>query len=92
MDNPARNRYWAGRKGWVQPPPLLEITPEMSRAATMVSDAEGAIALAVANTTSYGKSAGGFWMENLERKGTVPWGNDPNYKVGQRMSLSLIII
>lgn len=24
---------------------------------------------------------GTFWMEHISRKGTVPWGSDPNYKV-----------
>ncbi|KAB5577639.1 hypothetical protein GE09DRAFT_1213862 [Coniochaeta sp. 2T2.1] len=47
----------------------------------MVSDEEGALAPGIANATSVGKRAGGFWMETLARKGTVPWGDDPNYKV-----------
>jgi len=91
MDKPAHNTYWAGRKGWVSPPPLLEITPEISRAATVVSDAEGALLLHVApggannattTTLAVEKRAGGggFWMGTLTRKGTVPWGDDPNYK------------
>lgn len=25
--------------------------------------------------------AGAFWMESIARKGTVPWGDDPSYKV-----------
>lgn len=91
MDNPARNRYWAGRKGWVAPPPLLDITPEIARAATIVSDAEGALPLGDANGTSAGKRDGGFWMETLSRKGTVPWGDDPKYQVCACIVLDLIM-
>ena len=40
MDNPARNTYWFGDRGWAELPPEFEITPEIARAATMVSDAE----------------------------------------------------
>lgn len=92
MDNPVRNTYWAGRKGWVSPPPLLDITPEIAQAATMVSDAEGSLPLGMANATSVGKRAGGFWMESLARKGTVPWGDDPSYKVCSKwMPIDLMI-
>lgn len=92
MDNPSRNSYWAGRKGWVSPPPLLEITPEISRAATMVANAEGAHAPGIDNATSVGKRAGGFWMETLARRGTVPWGDDPNYKVRKLVAIDLTMI
>lgn len=95
MDNPARNSYWAGRKGWVSPPPLLEITPEMSRAATVVANAEGALTPGIGNATvatSVRKRAGGFWMETLARKGTVPWGDDPNYKVRKQVAIDLTMI
>lgn len=81
MDNPARNTYWTGPKGWAELPSLFEITPEIVRAATIVSNAEGILAPGIANATSVEKRAGGFWMETLGRKGTVPWGGDPNYKV-----------
>lgn len=92
MDNPARNSYWAGRKGWVSPPPLLNITPKISSAATMVSDAEGALGPGISNKTSVEKRAGGFWMETLPRKGTVSWGDDPNYKVREWMVVDLMMI
>jgi hypothetical protein len=86
MASPARNTYWAGPKGWASLPPPFEITPEIARAATIVSDAEGVLPppAGSANATSVGKRAGGFWMETLARKGTVPWGNDPSYKVCNR--------
>lgn len=92
MDNPARNTYWfgPGEKGWAGLPPKFEITPEISRAATIVSDAEDIFSPSISigingtNTTSvvrHRKRAGGWWMETLARKGTVPWGNDASYKV-----------
>lgn len=86
MDNPARNTYWAGPKGWISLPPRFDITPEIARAATIVSDAEGIL---VANATSVKKRAGSFWMETLARKGTVPWGNDPMYKVCNPTQMTL---
>jgi hypothetical protein len=92
MDNPARNTYWfgPGEKGWAGLPPKFEITPEISRAATIVSNAENIFSPSISigingtNTTSVfrnRKRAGGWWMETLARKGTVPWGNDASYKV-----------
>lgn len=58
----------------------------------MVADAKGAYASGIANATSVGKRAGGFWMETIARKGTVPWGDDPNYKFRTRVAINLIVI
>jgi hypothetical protein len=58
--------------------PLLTITPEIVQAAALVAEAD-----AVANPGNVTKRAvsGSYWMEHLVRKGTVPWGDDPNYRV-----------
>ncbi|KAJ3556896.1 hypothetical protein NPX13_g10039 [Xylaria arbuscula] len=63
-------------------PKLLEVTGEMLQAAAMLAELDNKPGL---NETSppnvVEKRAGTFWMENLPRKGTVPWGNDASYKV-----------
>ncbi|KAL3462096.1 pectate lyase superfamily protein-domain-containing protein [Aspergillus heterothallicus] len=59
------------------PPPLLNITEQIARAAALVAELE---AQPVSNETRKSKRAGSFWMEGLERKGTVPWGDDASYK------------
>lgn len=87
-DNPARNRYYlkpgtiASRNGGShkQPPPLLEITEEIARAAALVAEAD------VANDTNFvpppvRANAEPFWMAGVPYKGTMPWGDDPSYKV-----------
>ncbi|KUJ14004.1 pectin lyase-like protein [Mollisia scopiformis] len=58
--------------------PLLTFTPEIVQAAALVAEAD-----AVANPGNVTRRAvsGSYWMEHLARKGTVPWGNDPNYRV-----------
>jgi len=58
-------------------PKLLEITDEIAHAAALIAEFETEPS---PNTTT-AKRAGTFWMESLARKGTVPWGNDANYKV-----------
>ncbi|KAH6983653.1 pectate lyase superfamily protein-domain-containing protein [Ilyonectria sp. MPI-CAGE-AT-0026] len=58
---------------------LLEITDEIVDAAALVSEAD-----AVQTGTKAFKRAASktnFWMERLKRKGTVPWGDDPKYKI-----------
>jgi hypothetical protein len=62
------------------PPPLLEITDEIARAAALVAEVDVDPSL---NTTlpPVAKRAGTFWMESIAHKGTVPWGNDASYKV-----------
>lgn len=58
--------------------PLLTITPEIVQAAALVAEAD-----AGANPGNLTKRAasGSYWMEHLARKGTVPWGDDPDYQV-----------
>lgn len=62
--------------------PLLTITPEIVQAAALVAEAD-----AVANPGNVNSNvtkravSGSYWMEHLARKGTVPWGDDPNYRV-----------
>jgi hypothetical protein len=61
-------------------PNLLEITPDIAAAAALVAEAEiGGHSL---NLTKRATAASGsFWMQSIARKGSVPWGNDPSYKV-----------
>jgi len=60
--------------------PLLQITDQIAEAAALVAEAD-----AVATTGNATKRAvattGTYWMQSLARKGTVPWGNDPEYVV-----------
>ncbi|KAK0746794.1 pectate lyase superfamily protein-domain-containing protein [Schizothecium vesticola] len=70
------------------PPPLLKITPEIAAAAALVAEADavefagGSWNLnATKPAAPVARRAGTFWMENIARKGTVPWGDDPSYKV-----------
>lgn len=58
--------------------PLLDITPELSRAAALVAEAEAA----GKNSSAILNKRGTFWMQDIERRGTSPWGSDPDYKVG----------
>lgn len=67
------------------PPPLLEITTKLAAAAALVAEAE-ALQLELGNSTTSArrrirKRAGTFWMEHIARRGTVPLGDDPDYKV-----------
>lgn len=69
-------------------PPLLEITDEIAWAAALVAEAD-AVAPEGVNLTSPASSnitrrapvRGTYWMETIDRRGTVPWGDDPTYKV-----------
>jgi hypothetical protein len=64
------------------PPPLLEITPEIAAAAALVAEAEAVDELGnLTKRAVVAPRAGTFWMESIARKGTVPWGDDPSYKV-----------
>lgn len=66
--------------------PDFVITPEIEAAAALLTEFE-----ASGNQTGWNRTnsdemmttaaAGSFWMESIARKGTVPWGNDPSYKV-----------
>lgn len=72
-------------------PAVLEITPEIARAAALVAEADAAGVtdeLPPNNLTKRADAAGSFWMEGLSRKGSVPWGSDSSYKVRASASLS----
>jgi hypothetical protein len=65
------------------------VTPQIEAAAALLTEFE-ASGLSINNQTESGgdaegemrtEAAGSFWMESIARKGTVPWGNDPSYKV-----------
>ncbi|KLU87058.1 hypothetical protein MAPG_06063 [Magnaporthiopsis poae ATCC 64411] len=92
LDKPFRNRYkqssasrTAKRTDTVDAPlPLLNITEEIASAAALIAEAEALSSNDTGllnSTASLNRRASPFWMEGLARKGTVPWGNDPNYKV-----------
>ncbi|KAJ6781688.1 hypothetical protein PWT90_10859 [Aphanocladium album] len=59
--------------------PLLLLTDDIVDAAALVSEAD-ALHLS-SNVTRRDHPAGSYWMEHIDRKGTVPWGNDASYKV-----------
>lgn len=93
LDNPMRNQYRSKPAAGIKhrssgdgdsPPPLLEITPEIAAAAALVAEVDRTADLA-SNTSApvqrRAQEASAFWMESIKRKGTVPWGNDPGYKV-----------
>lgn len=96
LANPARNRYQlkpgtmvgqgAQRRsadGDTATPALLNITDEIAAAAALVSEAEAANEF-TGNLTArqvQAASSGTYWMEHIARMGTVPFGDDPSYKV-----------
>jgi hypothetical protein len=84
LARPSRNNYGLqpgtrlGKRDDTSTRPLLNITAQIARAAALVAEVDAEPA---SNATRKAKRAGSFWMEGLERKGTVPWGNDGSYKV-----------
>lgn len=88
LENPARNKYTLksttlGRKrddSTDSTPPLLDITSEIARAAALIANVDASSDTSPSSVT-VPKRDGRFWMEGLDRKGTVPWGNDTTYKV-----------
>lgn len=62
--------------------PLLDITDAIAEAAALVAEADATSEAGNANVTKRAVAASGsYWMGSLARKGTVPWGDDPSYKV-----------
>jgi hypothetical protein len=57
------------------PPPLLNITDQIARAAALVAELEAG-GLAGGIYTKLYRGAGTFWMEGIERKGAIPWGDN----------------
>jgi hypothetical protein len=84
LAKPSRNNFKlkpgtkTSKRDETPPPPLLEITDQIARAAALVAELDVDPAL---NATHVAKRAGTFWMEGLQHKGTVPWGGDGTYKV-----------
>lgn len=66
--------------------PLLQISERIAHAAALVAEADMAASLAKGSTTLVKRAAGSFWMKDIQRQGTVPWGNDPQYKVSSQLS------
>ncbi|KAK1959917.1 pectin lyase-like protein [Colletotrichum sublineola] len=60
-------------------PPLLRITDEIADVAALVAEADASGQ--IGNLTRRAAGSGTFWMGNIARKGTVPWGEDSGYKV-----------
>lgn len=79
-ETPAQQRRRRARARTETSHPLLVITDEIADAAALVAEAD-AISTAGNPTRRAGAAAGGFWMQAIARKGTVPWGDDPAYKV-----------
>lgn len=97
LANPRRNHY--GKPGYSvttssnrtmkrivrrdEEHPLLALTDELVDAAALLSELD---AEPLGNLTKRQSGPGGYWMGQLARKGTVPWGNDPSYKVCDAIS------
>ncbi|KAL4884771.1 pectin lyase fold/virulence factor [Aspergillus karnatakaensis] len=85
LDNPIRATSKLRRRANIadenSPPPLLHITEEIAHAAALVAEADMAASLANGSSSLVKRADGTFWMKDIRRQGTVPWGNDPNYKV-----------
>ncbi|KAI1109759.1 glycoside hydrolase family 55 protein [Nemania sp. NC0429] len=62
------------------PLPLLKITDEIAEAAALVAEVD-AVGKARNITRRAVAASGTFWMGTIDRKGTVPWGDDPEYKI-----------
>lgn len=69
-------------------PPLLEITPELAAAAALVAEADAA----AKNTSAVLHKRGTYWMQDIERKGTSPWGDDADYKVSTMDSSFFLLL
>lgn len=57
---------------------LLEITDEIANAAALVAESSGSSRNVSKRAAA---SAGTYWMGSIDRRGTVPWGDDPDYVV-----------
>ncbi|OJJ00551.1 hypothetical protein ASPVEDRAFT_128758 [Aspergillus versicolor CBS 583.65] len=87
LDSPIHNTYslYSGanftRRNDHSYPPLLHITEEVAHAAALVAEADRANQLATGSATLTARAEGTFWMKDIRRQGTVPWGDDAQYKV-----------
>lgn len=60
--------------------PLLQLTDAIVEAAALI--AETSAVSGIGNMTKRAVAATGtYWMGSITRQGTVPWGNDPAYKI-----------
>ncbi|KAH6649971.1 pectate lyase superfamily protein-domain-containing protein [Chaetomium tenue] len=95
-NNNNTRRDQSGDDNDAPPTPLLVITEEIAWAAALVAEAEAAAPSGgvnsgtthsnPSNSSSSGVKRrapvrGTYWMETIARRGTVPWGDDPTYKV-----------
>ena len=62
-------------------PPLFQVTEEIARAAALVAEADAPPPSPGSQNFTRRAAGDPFWMERITRRGTVPWGDDPNYKV-----------
>lgn len=94
--SPARNNYELApgtklkRSGSTapqdtQPAPLLDITAEIAHAAALVAEVDAFAANNGSTTITKTTRSSSFWMENIDRKGTIPWGGDAGYQVHPMM-------
>jgi hypothetical protein len=74
-------RYFAANRTKAES--RLHISNEVALAAALVAEADS-VEMVRKNMTRRAVTvthSGSFWMGNIARKGTVPWGNDSGYKV-----------
>ncbi|KAI7915386.1 glucan 1 [Pyricularia oryzae] len=87
MLNPARNTYYADQifdstlqKRDYMVPQLPKVSDEAAAAAALLAEVDS-----LQSRRSLAKRDGNdkskFWMENIARKGSMPWGDDPDYQV-----------
>ena len=69
-------------------PPRYFVTDDVAAAAALIAEVEAANDGVAANDEHYPAAArtlreraGGFWMQNIARKGSMPWGGDSSYVV-----------
>ncbi|RDW86246.1 glycoside hydrolase family 55 protein [Aspergillus mulundensis] len=62
-------------------PPLLQITEDIAHAAALVAEADVAAEQANGTSAPIRPAAATFWMQDIKHQGTMPWGNDAQYKV-----------
>ncbi|KAI1872594.1 hypothetical protein JX265_005474 [Neoarthrinium moseri] len=82
LDNPVKTPHGRGASLKVRRdeiPHLLNVTDDIAAAAALVAEADAELQ---ANTTKRAVHARGtYWMGDIARKGSVPWGSDSSYKV-----------
>ncbi|UNI24919.1 hypothetical protein JDV02_010636 [Purpureocillium takamizusanense] len=66
--------------------PRLKITDEIADAAALVAEDDARhtrhnVTQRVWKEAAAASQSGSYWMEHIARKGSVPWGDDPGYKV-----------